>query len=263
MPSKRSNKTARVLNLISNPQDTDTAAAETTDAEVAAEAAEQTAEAVSQEQTAPQAEPEAAAAPESQPEAQVEPSAEAETDAAPAAPPAPASQPVVPIIQDIHEKEQVLTDAINTGLMSELETEEPPAPAAEAPAAKEEEHKPHAGDLVYVPPTSGNSASDVQMPGKNALHPPSGELDVEYVNVLQELVDEQSQYYIKNMMNCTCSRCIADMKALALTNLPAKYVVLSKSQKSAYMSVYAARYEKLLSVQLMRSCVVINESPHH
>jgi hypothetical protein len=53
------------------------------------------------------------------------------------------------------------------------------------------------------------------------------------------------------------------MKALALTNLPSKYVVLEKSQRAAYMSVYAARYEKELSVQMMRACVIINEHPHH
>ena len=270
--TKRSNKTARVLNLISNPQDADGAEIENTEAEVAAEAAEAQTEAP--EQAAPAAEPEAAA-----PEAAEAPAAAAqpETAAAPAAestPPPPPATPVAPIIQDIHEKEQVLTDAIASGLMTELEaTAEPePAPApesapaaasAEVTASAEEQHKPSAGNIVYVPPTSGNSASDVQLPGKNALHTPSGVRDVEYVNILQELVDEQCQYYIQNMMNCTCSRCIADMKALALTNLPAKYVVLSKPQKNAFMSVYAARYEKLLSVQLMRSCVVINESPHH
>ena len=53
------------------------------------------------------------------------------------------------------------------------------------------------------------------------------------------------------------------MKALALTNLPSKYVVLEKDHKAAYMSVYAARYEKLLSVQMMRACVIVNEHPHH
>ena len=29
------------------------------------------------------------------------------------------------------------------------------------------------------------------------------------------------------------------------------------------MSLYAARYDKLLSVQMMRACVLVNENPHH
>ena len=76
-------------------------------------------------------------------------------------------------------------------------------------------------------------------------------------------MEEEAAYYVEHMLQCRCARCVADMKALALTNLPSKYVVLDSKRRNAMMSLYAARYDKLLSVQMMRACVLVNENPHH
>lgn len=80
---------------------------------------------------------------------------------------------------------------------------------------------------------------------------------------MQDLVEGIADYYIDSMLNCKCPRCVADMKAFALSNLPSKYVVFTPTQKNAYMSLYASRYDRVLSTQLMRACVRINEEPHH
>ncbi|MDR3765413.1 MAG: late competence development ComFB family protein [Butyricicoccus sp.] len=97
----------------------------------------------------------------------------------------------------------------------------------------------------------------------DAAEKPSAGQDVSYWNVLQTLVEENAAYYTKHMLQCTCPRCIADMKALALTNLPSKYVVLSQAQKNAYMSVFGARYANEIAVQMVRACVIVNDHPHH
>ena len=143
--------------------------------------------------------------------------------------------------------------------MQEVEESQVTAPEAMAASTPEPETDPTPVIPQAPAPEAISSADEppapaqptVKMPQPEApaeqIYTPTGEQDVEYTNVLQELVEETSVYYTTNMLHCQCQRCIADMKALALTNLPSKYVVLEKSKRAAYRSVYAARYEKELS----------------
>lgn len=323
MSTKRSNKTARVLNLIATPSETTSVEHEqpTTPAAVAAPVTS------SEPQPAPEEKPKgkarsntAKAKKVSKPETTMpasdapaaessSPVSEAPATEQPQAAPIPTPQPVVPIVQTVREKEQQVSDDIKSGLLQALSeseavaqppesrpADEPQAPVAvtdtieepeaiDAPAPKPETITEPSPKLEATPPTMPETQqppapepepapqqpeqprNTVKIPQPQApseqIYTPAGEQDVEYTNVLQELVEETSLYYIANMMQCRCQRCIADMKALALTNLPSKYVVLEKSKRAAYMSVYAARYEKDLSVQMMRACVIINEHPHH
>ena len=89
-----------------------------------------------------------------------------------------------------------------------------------------------------------------------------GKRSVRYVNVIQELVEEEAEYS-SQMLACRCPRCLADMKALTLTNLPSKYVVIDEEQKNGILRIYSSKYTRLISVQMMKSCVIVNENPHH
>lgn len=313
MSSKRSNKTARVLNLIATPSEaTPVESEQTTTPATPAEAQPAPAEPAKEKKhtnTTKQKKSSKAAAVTPAPEepAQESPSVAPEESPAaeqPQAAPIPTPQPVVPIVQTVREKEQQVSDDIKSGLLQALIDAEPPAqqpepPAPEEPAAPiaEDIAAPEAEELPFtepeaiavtepeaipapaapqpvvsetIPPAAESPTTvpaAIKMPQPEApaeqIYTPAGEQDVEYTNVLQELVEETAIYYTTNMLQCHCRRCITDMKALALTNLPSKYVVLEKSKRAAYMSVYAARYEKELSVQMMRACVIVNEHPHH
>ena len=315
MASKRSNKTARVLNLIATPSEATPAEPEQPAAPAAPVEPQPTPEEPPKEKkrtstNKPKKTSKAAsAAPVSAEPTQESPavvSEEPPTAEQPQAAPVPTPQPVVPIVQTVREKEQQVSDDIKSGLLQALIEAEAPAQPSESPAAAESQ-TPVAEDTVMqeveespvtaseamtasipepetdptpaipqAPAPEAISSADeppapaqptVKMPQPKApaeqIYTPAGEQNVEYTNVLQELVEETSVYYTTNMLNCHCQRCVADMKALALTNLPSKYVVIEKSKRAAYMSVYAARYEKELSVQMMRACVIINEHPHH
>lgn len=91
---------------------------------------------------------------------------------------------------------------------------------------------------------------------------PHGKRSVKYINVIQELVEEEANYS-SQMLSCRCPRCLADMKALTLTNLPSKYVVVEDGQKNGLLRIYSSKYSRLISVQIMKSCVIVNENPHH
>lgn len=362
MPAKRSNKTARVLNLITNSGEAEQAeqqAAAPVPEEPQTNTTTKGNDKPAKETSKPAKEkPKGTASkntkakdptPTEPPQPAAQPAAEPVPSPAPVQTPPPAAPaPVVPIVQNVREKEQALSDDIKSGLLEALsEAEAAEAPSAPAPqedttmpvadeaaseppaaasqpevdpefAASEPAAVPATPDIAEAPaeepisvtapiavepvepspeaaevPTASPAAPPVAEPtthapqapepapaqpepavqepakpaqspqSKDELYAPTGTTEVEYTNVLQSLVEDISPYYICNMLQCNCQRCIADMKALALTNLPSKYVVLEKDHKAAYMSVYAARYEKLLSVQMMRACVIVNEHPHH
>ena len=83
------------------------------------------------------------------------------------------------------------------------------------------------------------------------------------VNVMQILVEEAAPRYLEMFHVCSCSRCVADVKALALTQLPAKYVVLEESKKDSMLSFYRYSYQSLLTIELTKACSAVIQCPHH
>ena len=87
--------------------------------------------------------------------------------------------------------------------------------------------------------------------------------DFEQINVMELLVDERLSRYIRMFHLCECPRCLADAKALALTRLPAKYVVLTPSVKAPMLSLYQAKYDSDVTTQIIYACKEVMERPRH
>ena len=62
---------------------------------------------------------------------------------------------------------------------------------------------------------------------------------------------------------CTCHRCMSDVCALALTGLPAKYVVTSKDSISPLLSYYENKYKIPVLTEMMKACNKVRENPRH
>ncbi|BAK97787.1 hypothetical protein OBV_05890 [Oscillibacter valericigenes Sjm18-20] len=91
----------------------------------------------------------------------------------------------------------------------------------------------------------------------------AGESDEsEYINVMQVLVDEKTPRYMQLLGVCPCSRCLADVKALALCHLEPKYIVIQKSQRFPY-SVYENYYNAAVTSQIISACRVVMGNPRH
>lgn len=84
-----------------------------------------------------------------------------------------------------------------------------------------------------------------------------------YLNVMEELVEEPLRKYIKLFGLCDCPRCVADVRALALSRLPAKYVVLSSASLPPLLSFYQAKFDSALVTQVIYACKTVMESPRH
>lgn len=96
----------------------------------------------------------------------------------------------------------------------------------------------------------------------NTLEQPKEE-DFCPVNVMQILVDEKCMRYVKMFGMCACSRCVADVKALALTNLMPKYLVMRSSEVVPMLTVYERRFNAAVTAQLISACKVVMDYPRH
>lgn len=95
------------------------------------------------------------------------------------------------------------------------------------------------------------------------LQTSAAEADVSYINVMQALVEDKADKYIKSAGVCTCPRCRIDVIALTLNKLPSKYVVLQKSDMVPMLSVYENRYSANILSQLMSACEIVKQHPRH
>ncbi len=84
-----------------------------------------------------------------------------------------------------------------------------------------------------------------------------------FVSVMEVLVKERVEEFMAKLSVCTCLRCKVDVMALALTNLPPKYVVKDKRAVTPLISVYSHRYENVLATEITKACIRVNEFPHH
>lgn len=182
-----------------------------------------------------QAEPEPA--PELLPEPEVEPKPEVEAEPAPELLPEPEAGP-----EPEEEPEQM--------------PEAAPEPRSEPEALPEPERE---AEPEAAPTLELATAQPLQPEGPG-IPLPGGAV---YLNVMEELVEEPLRKYIKLFGLCDCPRCVADVRALALSRLPAKYVVLSRASLSPLLSFYQAKFDSALVAQVIYACKTVMESPRH
>lgn len=89
------------------------------------------------------------------------------------------------------------------------------------------------------------------------------ELDYKYLNVSEELVREKVIEVMENIGTCTCDRCIVDTVALAVTNMPAKCVVADKDAIFPLLSYYRSKFATAVHTELMKAAILIKDNPHH
>lgn len=185
-----------------------------------------------------------------------------------AAPSAPQQQPLPPIISSLAPDAAVssqIKDALEDALEEELDAQkaaaeapveapqEEPAPVQTAePAKPEPEPEPEPVPEPEPEPVPAVPAPVLEEP----KHPG-------YINVMQVLVEEKAEKYIKLFGLCTCDRCKEDVKALALNHLPPKYVVIDEHERIPKLTFYEGKYSSDITAQLLQACKAVMNTPHH
>lgn len=109
---------------------------------------------------------------------------------------------------------------------------------------------------IKAPPQQPDSAQTVPEP---LLSPPS----YRYLNIMEHVVNIKVEEYMQKLDVCTCGRCIADVKALALTHLPSKYIVVELPAVSPLLNFYSNKLSQQVIVELTKACSIVKENPHH
>lgn len=185
----------------------------------------------------------------------------------PAAPPVspPAAVPF-PVVEVEHAPEE-LSDQIREALSEELARGEDNSFSVFQPEVTQlSSTAPVAPASPSAPPAAAQPLSSVKaqsaLPVRSSPTQAKENDEIEYINIMQALVDEKAPKYIQLLGVCPCSRCLADVKALALSHLEPKYIVARKSQKLLY-SAYENHYNAAVISQIISACRVVIENPRH
>ncbi len=200
-----------------------------------------------------------------------EPAAEPEPAVQPGSVPAPAEEPaVLPPLEEnpapVPEDEPVLQPPL---LLEEPAPALMDKPVIQPSLAQEEPAPvPDGGPAAWQPPVIQSQPEPEKRPKPVVFqaHPDHiQDTDEGFTcfNVMQALVEAKTDKYIKLFGLCTCARCRTDVVALALTNLPAKYVVTSSREMVPLLSVYEGQYSTAVISQVMNACKKVMEHPRH
>ena len=92
-----------------------------------------------------------------------------------------------------------------------------------------------------------------------------GKLDhYHMVNVMEQILKRMNlKQYLKQYDVCMCSRCQADVMALILTRLPAKYVVVDESSTAPIIGFYESKFKVRNLTEIIKACMDVKENPRH
>ena len=85
----------------------------------------------------------------------------------------------------------------------------------------------------------------------------------DFVNVMQLIVERKAKKYMSLFGVCECSKCFADVCAIALNNLPPKYAVHRSGDVASTVSVCEGRFEASAVAQVTKACRIVMENPQH
>ena len=199
----------------------------------------------------------------------------------------PASAPT-PTPDNSEEVASAIRDALEEDLLAELADEEPaapqpepipepepqpePEPLPEPEPTPEPEPEPQPEPVQAAEPVPKPEPEPIPEPApmpepepepEEPARKPNPMEDITYVNVIQALVEDRVDKYMKQFNMCTCHRCRTDVVALTLTSLPAKYIVVPEHESVPMLSIYESRFSAAVTAQLISACQKVAEHPRH
>ena len=155
-----------------------------------------------------------------------------------------------------------------------VQTPEPAAAPAQEPASPnpvQAQDDPEPAPVQETPAQSTPQAEEtapeeeqIQLEDIDDTQEQSGDDEFHFVNVMEQLLLKQDiSGFMKQYNVCTCKRCNADVRALTLTALPAKYVVIGKRSFSPVLNYYENKFKIEMLTALSKACSTVRDTPHH
>lgn len=82
-------------------------------------------------------------------------------------------------------------------------------------------------------------------------------------NLMEELVEDRLSEYLQEGNVCCCEHCRADIMALALNNLPPKYVVSVGGNVYSRFDAERAQFQADVIITVLNAIEVIRKNPRH
>ncbi len=83
------------------------------------------------------------------------------------------------------------------------------------------------------------------------------------VNVMEGIVDEKLATMLKDEDCCQCDRCLEDMKAMALNQLPSKYVSTHNGELFSKLNSLMRQNSIDINVAVSYAIKTVSERPSH
>ena len=144
--------------------------------------------------------------------------------------------------------------------LSEPSPEPTPGPESAPDSAPEPEPAP---DPAPEPASKAKPEPEAAPEPKPTPPAQPVEEDFTIINIMENLVEMKAPRYISMFGLCSCSRCVADVKALTLTHLQPSYIVAPRTEARGMLTVYESRYNSTIFAQLTRACKVVMDNPRH
>ena len=120
---------------------------------------------------------------------------------------------------------------------------------------------PPSAETPPATPPAAEKDAETQPPAEPLSSPAVCETTCE--NIMQLLAEEKADQYMTLFGLCRCSRCRNDVLALALNQLPPKYVVMPVRELTPRLSIYEGRFNSAVTAQILRACKEVLEHPRH
>lgn len=82
-------------------------------------------------------------------------------------------------------------------------------------------------------------------------------------NYMEEIVFNSMQEVLEGIEMCSCEKCILDIAAIALNDLPPKYIVSEKGELFSKINVLKQQFEVDVIAAITKAAVLVKTKPRH
>lgn len=87
---------------------------------------------------------------------------------------------------------------------------------------------------------------------------------IQMVNYMEECVENLTDSILNKYPEvCRCERCRADIMAIALNNLPTKYVVTQKGEKFAKLTSLQNQFDVDIMTEITKAVEIVKNNKRH
>ncbi|MGI6778178.1 MAG: late competence development ComFB family protein [Acetivibrionales bacterium] len=82
-------------------------------------------------------------------------------------------------------------------------------------------------------------------------------------NYMEEIVFNAMKEVLEDINVCTCEKCFMDIAAIALNDLPPKYIVTEKGELYSKLNSLKWQFEVDVIAAITKAAVLVKRSPRH